>query len=66
MYDKARGAGLAQITDYFLCGVEAVKENKQHYEAAEAHLQLRPQPSMGRFMRSFMRARTFTPEQDGD
>ena len=66
VYDKARGARLAETTEYFLRGVEAVKENKQHYEAAEAQLQLRAQPSMNSFARSLMRYQAFKSDGDGD
>src|SRR5579862_9635468 len=49
-YDKARGINLSATTEYFLRGVEAVKENKQHYEAAEAQIALKPPTTMPSFM----------------
>jgi transitional endoplasmic reticulum ATPase len=64
-YDKARGESLGQTTDYFLRGVDAVKENKRHYEAAEAQALLRSQSALPGFVRSFVTSHVFkTPEDD--
>ena len=46
-------------TDYFLRAVEVVKENKQHYEAAQAQALTRPKSPMAGFMHSFVASRVF-------
>ena len=53
-YDKSRRAELRPVTDYFLSAVEAVRENKAHYAAAQAHAALRPKNPMAGFMHSFV------------
>ena len=53
-YDKSRGAELLPTTDYFMRAVEAVKENKRHYAAAEARALLQPKSPMAGLMRSFV------------
>jgi hypothetical protein len=54
VYDKARGAELKPTSDYFMCAVEVVKDNKQLYEAAQAQALLQPKSPMAGFMRSFV------------
>ena len=54
VYDKARGAQMLPTADYFMRAVEAVKENKQHYAAAEAQNFLQPKSPMTGFLRSFV------------
>jgi len=49
-YDKSRGAQLLSTTDYFMRAVEAVKDNKQHYAAAQAQALLQPKSTMAGFM----------------
>ena len=39
--------------------VEVVKENKQHYEAAQAQALMRPKSPMAGFMSSFVASRMF-------
>jgi hypothetical protein len=39
--------------------IEAVKENKQHYAAAEAQALLQPKSSMAGFMHSFVTSQGF-------
>jgi transitional endoplasmic reticulum ATPase len=53
-YDKSRRADLKPTTDYFLRAVEAVRENKAHYVAAEAQAALRPKNPMAGFMNSLV------------
>jgi len=65
-YDKSRGAELLPTTDYFMRAVEAVKENKQHYAAAEAQVLLQPKSQMAGFMRSFVSSRAFNRDADDD
>ena len=57
VYDKAKGVGLKPTTDYFMRAVEVVKENKQHYEAAQAQALMQPKSPMAGFMRSFVASR---------
>lgn len=50
-YDRVKGLPVKSMTDYFLQAVEAVKENKQRYAAAEAQTALRtpsPMVALGR------------------
>ena len=63
-YDKAAGASLSQVTDYFLRGVEAVKENKQHYQEAEAQILLKPPSTIPSFVRSFVSSQMFKDDED--
>jgi len=53
-YDKSRRVELKPITDCFLRAVEAVRENKTHYAAAEAQAAMRPKHPMAGFMHSFV------------
>jgi hypothetical protein len=43
-----------------------VKENKQHYAAAEAQALLQPKSPMAGFMRSFVTSRVFDRALDDD
>jgi transitional endoplasmic reticulum ATPase len=58
-FDKARGADQHPTIDYFMSAVEAVKENKHHYAAAEAQAALRQQSSVPGFVSHFMRSQAF-------
>jgi SpoVK/Ycf46/Vps4 family AAA+-type ATPase len=51
VYDKARGAELEPTTEYFMAAIEAVKENKQRYEAAQAQVLVQAKSPMAGFMR---------------
>jgi len=46
-------------TQYFIRAVEAVKENKQHYAAAEAQALMQPKSPMAGFLRSFSTSHAF-------
>ena len=59
VYDKAKGAELKPTTDYFMRAVEVVKENKRHYEAAQAQALMQPKSPMAGFMRSFVTSHVF-------
>ncbi|HLH53746.1 MAG TPA: ATP-binding protein [Verrucomicrobiae bacterium] len=63
-YDKARGANLSETTAYFLRGVEAVKENKQHYQQAEAQAMLKSTSQVPSFFRSFVSSRMVKNDDD--
>lgn len=63
-YDKSKGAELTATTDYFLRAIEAVKENKEHYAAAEAQALLRPKSPIPGFMHSFVASRIFKSAGD--
>ncbi|HWX19690.1 MAG TPA: ATP-binding protein [Candidatus Binatia bacterium] len=65
-YDKSRGEELLPTTDYFMRAVEAVKENKQHYAAAEAQALLQPKSPMAGFMRSFVTSHVINQGSDDD
>lgn len=58
-YDRARAVELMPTTQYFMRAIEAVKENKQHYAAAEAQVAAQPQSTMAGFVRSFVSSRAF-------
>jgi transitional endoplasmic reticulum ATPase len=66
VYDKTKGAEVRPITDYFLRAIETVKENKQHYEAAEAQVLLQPKSPFSGFMTSFVSSRMFNRGEDDD
>ncbi len=53
VYDKTRGTELKPTTDYFMSAIEAVRENRQRYQAAEAQALLQPKSPMAGFMHSF-------------
>jgi ATP-dependent 26S proteasome regulatory subunit len=55
-YDKANALEPKPLTDYFLRAVSTVKENKEHYAAAEAQALMQPKSPMAGFM-SFVSAR---------
>ena len=59
VYDKAKGAELKPTTDYFVRAVEVVKEDKRHYEAAEAQALMQPKTPMAGFMNSFVTSQVF-------
>jgi ATP-dependent 26S proteasome regulatory subunit len=52
-YDKSRAADLLTITDYFVHAARAVKENKEHYAAAEQEALLKPRVQLPGFMHAF-------------
>jgi transitional endoplasmic reticulum ATPase len=52
-YDKAKGEQPKPTIEYFMRAVDAVKENKQHYAAAEAQALLHPKSPIAGFMHSF-------------
>jgi ATP-dependent 26S proteasome regulatory subunit len=64
-YDKANQLQPQPIIDYFLRAVHTVKENKQHYAAAEAKALLQPKSPMAGFM-SFVSSRAFQRSQEDD
>ncbi len=64
VYDKSRGAELLPTTDYFLRAVEAVKQNKEHYAAAEAQALMQPKSLMPGFMRSFVHSQILRADAD--
>ncbi len=51
-YDKATGAAMGRTTEYFVRASEAVKQNKQHYAAAEAQALMRPKSPLAGFFSS--------------
>jgi ATP-dependent 26S proteasome regulatory subunit len=63
-YDKAHEAELKPTTEYFSQAIDAVKENKERYAAAEAQALMQPKSPMS-FMRSFGISRMFK-SGDGD
>jgi len=65
-YDKAQGIQPQPTTEYFLRAVTTVKENKQHYAAAEAQALMQPKSPMAGFMRSFVTSRVFKQGQDDE
>jgi len=58
-YDRARDIEPMPTTQYFMRAIEAVKENKQHYAAAEAQALMQPKSSMAGFVRSFVTSQAF-------
>jgi hypothetical protein len=52
-YDRANNIEPQPATEYFLRAVTTVKENKQHYAAAQAQALLQPKSPLAGFMRSF-------------
>src|SRR5271156_2917577 len=47
-FDKSKGVEPGPVTGYFMQAVESVRQNKQHYEAAEAQALMRPKsPTAG-------------------
>ena len=64
VYDKANKVEPQPITEYFLRAITTVKENKQHYAAAEAQALLQPKSSLPGFMRSFVTSQVFKVEND--
>lgn len=61
-FDKARHVALQPTTEYFLHAVEAVRENKAHYAAAEAQAALRPKNPMAGFMQSYVTSQIFSDD----
>jgi len=64
VYDKTRGTELKPTTDYFMCAIEAVRENRQRYQAAAAQALLQPKSPMAGFMRSFAVSQVFKAGED--
>jgi ATP-dependent 26S proteasome regulatory subunit len=65
-YDKAKQVEPQPVIEYFLRAINTVKENKQHYAAAEAQSLLQPKSPMAGFMRSFVAARAFRSSQEDE
>lgn len=64
VYDKTRGTELKPTTDYFMQAIEAVRENKERYQAAEAQALLQPKSPMAGFVRSFAVSQMLKPDED--
>ena len=64
VYDKIRGTELKPTTDYFMCAIEAVMENRQRYQAAAAQALLQPKSPMAGFTRSFAVSQMLKPDED--
>ncbi len=58
-YDRSRDVDPMPTTQYFMRAIEAVKENKQHYAAAEALALMQPKSSMAGFVSSFVNSQAF-------
>jgi ATP-dependent 26S proteasome regulatory subunit len=65
-YDKANHLEPQPVTDYFLRAITAVKENKQHYAAAEAQALQQPKSPLAGFIRSFATSQVFTSTDADD
>ncbi len=65
-YDRSRGVEPMPTTQYFMRAIEAVKENKQHYAAAEAQALMQPKSPMAGFMRSFVTSQSFKVSPDDE
>jgi len=65
-YDQANGLEPQPLTEYFLRAITTVKENKEHYAAAEAQALLQPKSPMSGFVRSFVTSRAFAQGEDDD
>jgi ATP-dependent 26S proteasome regulatory subunit len=64
VYDKTRGVELQSPTDYFVRAIEAVRENKQRYQAAEAQALLQPKSPMAGFMSHFAASQMLKRDED--
>jgi len=64
VYDKTRGAQLQPTTNYFIRAIEAVRENKQRYQAAEAQALMQPKSPMAGFMRQFAYSQIVKNDED--
>jgi SpoVK/Ycf46/Vps4 family AAA+-type ATPase len=65
-YDKAQGAELRPTTDYFMRAVDAVKQNKEHYAAAQAQAFLQPKSALPGFVRTLVSSQGFMGSVDED
>jgi ATP-dependent 26S proteasome regulatory subunit len=65
-YDKANDVPPQPTTEYFLRAITTVKENKEHYAAAEAQALMQPKTPMAGLMRSFVTSRAFKKGQDDE
>jgi len=63
-YDRARAVEPMPTTQYFIRAIEAVKENKRHYDAAAAQATQQSKSGMAGFVSSFMASRAFKAGQD--
>jgi transitional endoplasmic reticulum ATPase len=63
-YDRARAVEPMPTTQYFIRAIEAVKENKRHYDAAAAQVTQQSKSGMAGFVSSFMASRAFKAGQD--
>ena len=66
VYDKARGSGLKPTSDYFMAAIEAVRENKQRYEAAQGQALMHPKSPMAAFMRTFHTSQVFKAGEEDE
>jgi ATP-dependent 26S proteasome regulatory subunit len=64
-YDHANNIEPQPITEYFLRAITTVKENKDHYTAAEAQALLQPRFPAG-MMQSFVTSQVFRQMQEED
>jgi ATP-dependent 26S proteasome regulatory subunit len=65
-YDTAQNAKLQPTTEYFMRAIEAVKQNKQHYAAAQNQALLQPKSPMAGFVRSFVTSQAFKPGEEDE
>jgi transitional endoplasmic reticulum ATPase len=65
-YDLARGAEPQRTTEYFMRGAQAVRENKQHYAAADAQALPQPKSPLAGFMSSFVTSTVVGPGSDDE
>jgi ATP-dependent 26S proteasome regulatory subunit len=65
-YDRANAVQPQPSTEYFLRAITTVKENKQHYAAAEAQALMQPKSPMAGFMRSFVTSRVIKQGQEDE
>jgi ATP-dependent 26S proteasome regulatory subunit len=63
-YDKAKGAEMGAVTDYFVRATEGVTENKKHYAVAETAALLERKPPIPGFMHAY--SRVFNAASDDD
>jgi len=64
VFDKANNLEPQPITEYFLRAITTVKENKEHYAAAEAQALVQPKSPMAGFVRSFVTSHMFKVQDD--
>src|SRR5712692_4839717 len=57
---------LRPTTEYFMRAVDTVKQNKEHYAAAQAQAFLQPKSALPGFIRTFVSSRCFMGSEDED